>query len=237
MIMKPALAGLLVLTGAIAIGEGALYLDELYRRFQIVELDNPLLYDVVDTSIVALQSFLPPSQNPFVKNLIINDLRVDVSRESWLRSRDLNVEVTGELNISFIDSDPVASQRTPQDVRLLGTLTAVRGNYTLYSIGTARQFNIREGTVEFPGTPGMDPALGFNAVYRARPSQGDPIDIVAVVGGIGAAIGLGIDAAWGPKTVYRTSGPARTVSIAPIAGMRSADVSSFARIRPSSSVP
>ena len=172
-----------VLTGAIAVGEGSLYLDELYRRYQIVELDNPLLYDVVDTSIVALRSFLPPSQNPFVKNLIINDLRVEVGRESWLRSRDLNVELTGELNITFTDNDPAAIQRSAQDLRMLGTLTAVRGNYTLYSIGTARQFSVREGTVEFPGTPGVDPNLGFNAVYRARPAQGDPIDIVAVVGG------------------------------------------------------
>jgi hypothetical protein len=171
------------LTGSIGVGEGSLFLDELYRRYQIVELDNPLLYDVVDTTIVALQSFLPPSQNPFVKNLVIRDLRVAVGRESWLRSRDLNLEVTGELVISFLDSDPLASQRSVEDLRMLGSLRAVRGTYTLYSTGIARQFSLREGTVEFPGTPGMDPNLGFNAVYRARPSQGDPIDIVAVVGG------------------------------------------------------
>ncbi len=171
------------ITGAIAIGEGALFLDEIYRRYQIVELDNPLLHDVVDTSLVALNTFLPTSQNPFVKNLVIRDLRVDVSRESWLRSRDLNVELTGELNISFLDTDPIANQRSAEDLRMLGTLTAVRGNYTLYSTGIARQFSIREGTVVFPGTPGLDPNLGFNAVYRARPSQGDPIEIVAVVGG------------------------------------------------------
>lgn len=172
-----------VLTGSLNVTEGALYLDELYRRYQIVELDNPLLYDVVDTTIVALQSFLPPSQNPFVKNLIIRDLRVAVERESWLRSRDLNVELTGELVVSFLDSDPLATQRSVDDLRMLGTLRAVRGTYTLYSTGIARQFSLREGTVEFPGTPGMDPNLGINAAYRARPSQGDPIDIVAVVGG------------------------------------------------------
>jgi autotransporter translocation and assembly factor TamB len=172
-----------VITGALAIGEGALYLDEIYRRYQIVELDNPLLYDVVDTTIVALQSFLPPSQNPFVKNLIIRDLRVEVGRESWLRSRDLNVELTGDLNITFVDNDPLSNQRSAEDLRLLGTLTALRGTYTLYSIGTARQFSIREGTIEFPGIPGVDPNLGINAAYRARPAQGDPIDIIAVVGG------------------------------------------------------
>jgi hypothetical protein len=36
--------------------------------------------------------------------------------------------------------------------------------------------------------------------------------------GIGAAIGLGIDAAWGPKTVYRNRGASRKVALAPIAG-------------------
>jgi hypothetical protein len=172
-----------VISGGIAINKGALYLDEIYRRYQIVELDNPLLYDVVDTTIVALQSFLPPTQNPFIKNLVIRGLRVDVGRESWLRSRDLNVELTGELTIDFLDNDLITTQRTAGDLRMLGTLRALRGTYHLYSTGIARQFAIREGTVEFPGTPGVDPNLGFNAVYRARPSQGDPIDIVAVVGG------------------------------------------------------
>ena len=45
-----------------------------------------------------------------------------------------------------------------------------------------------------------------------------PAGFVVFVGGIGAAIGLGIDAAWGPKTLYRRAGPPRTIAIAPIAG-------------------
>jgi len=35
---------------------------------------------------------------------------------------------------------------------------------------------------------------------------------------IGAGIGLGIDAAWGPKTVYRTRGVSRSVAIVPLIG-------------------
>jgi hypothetical protein len=45
-----------------------------------------------------------------------------------------------------------------------------------------------------------------------------PPGAVALIGGIGAAIGLGIDAAWGPKTLYRGTGARRTLAIAPIAG-------------------
>jgi hypothetical protein len=36
--------------------------------------------------------------------------------------------------------------------------------------------------------------------------------------GIGAAIGLGIDAAWGPKTVYRNRGASRKVALVPVIG-------------------
>lgn len=45
-----------------------------------------------------------------------------------------------------------------------------------------------------------------------------PVGAVALIGGIGAAIGLGIDAAWGPKTIYRGTSAPRTLAIAPIAG-------------------
>jgi hypothetical protein len=171
------------LTGSIAVEEGALFLDELYRRYQIVELDNPLLYDAVDTSLVALGAILH-TQNPFVKNLIVRDLRVNVGREVSLRSRDLNVEVAGELTVDFLLSDTLAGSRGADDIRLLGSLRAIRGTYQLYYPGIVRQFSIREGTVDFPGTPGVDPNLGINAIYRAPRSAGrDPIDIIAVVGG------------------------------------------------------
>ena len=45
-----------------------------------------------------------------------------------------------------------------------------------------------------------------------------PAGFVVLVGGIGAALGLGIDAAWGPKTIYRGSRAPRTLAVAPIAG-------------------
>lgn len=172
------------LMGNVSVEQGALYLDELYRRFQIVELENPLLYDVVDTSIVSLRTILR-TQNPFIKNLVVRDLRIDVGREAWLRSRDLNVEVIGDITIAFLLQDTLlGGQRTAEDLRLTGTLRAGRGTYQLAGPGVARRFALREGTIEFPGTPGVDPGLAFNAVYRAgRSPRREPIDIIAVVGG------------------------------------------------------
>lgn len=107
----------------------------------------------------------------------------DAALYSWLRSRDLNVEVAGDLTSAFLLSDTDAL-RTAQDLRLSGFLRAARGTCQLAGPGISRRFAIREGTIEFPGTPDVDPGLAFNAVYRARSSRRDePIDIIAVVGG------------------------------------------------------
>jgi hypothetical protein len=40
----------------------------------------------------------------------------------------------------------------------------------------------------------------------------------AVITAIGAGIGIGIDAAWGPKTVYRNRGESRKVTFVPVIG-------------------
>ncbi|MBI4546110.1 MAG: translocation/assembly module TamB [Gemmatimonadetes bacterium] len=160
---------------ALRIDRGALYLDELWRQYQIVELDSPLLFDVVDTSAVAFRKILPASSSPFLKNLVASG-SLDVGRDFWLRSRGLNVEVTGELTVAY---DRRAEDRQPEDLRLWGTLSAVRGIYQVYG----RRFEVRQGTVDFDGTPGIDPSLDITAGYRARTVQDQPLDIRAVVTG------------------------------------------------------
>ncbi|MEX2281593.1 MAG: translocation/assembly module TamB [Gemmatimonadota bacterium] len=173
-----------VLSGGIAVDRGTLYLDELYRQTQIVELDpsRSLFFDVVDTSLVAVKRVLPASTSPFIRNLVVQDLTVDVARESWLRSRNLNVEVSGLLRVNLEPGDP-SRGRTAEDVRLIGELRAVRGTYQMEYRLFKRRFEIREGTIDFPGTPGVDPNLEITALYRARPPQEEPIDILALVTG------------------------------------------------------
>ena len=173
-----------VLSGGVVVDRGTLYLDELYRQTQIVLLDpsRPLFFDVVDTSLVAVKRVLPASTSPFIRNLVVRDLTVDVAREAWLRSRNLNVEVAGALRINLDEGDPTRG-RTAEDMRLIGELRAVRGTYQLEYRPFTRRFEIREGTIDFPGTPGVDPNLDFTALHRARPVHEEPIDILALVTG------------------------------------------------------
>jgi hypothetical protein len=71
-----------------------------------------------------------------------------------------------------------------EDLRLTGSLDVARGTYTLtYPPLQSRRFQVRDGSIEFLGTPGVDPNLSITAAYRARDSYGEPLDILAVVSG------------------------------------------------------
>jgi autotransporter translocation and assembly factor TamB len=186
------------LRGAIRIDRSTLNLDEIYRQTQIVTLDprNPLFFAVIDTSLVSLRRVLP-SSSPFVRNLTVDNLTVDVGRDAWLRSRNLNVAVTGKLRLTVVRPEDEDEGRSVQDIRLDGELSAVRGTYRMEYPSPlpgvsllARVFEIREGAVDFPGTPGLDPNLAFTAAYRVRPvtvnanvDDDDPFDILATLSG------------------------------------------------------
>ncbi len=161
------------ISGRLTVERGTLYLDQVWRQYNIVELDDPLLFDVVDTSVVAMRAILPDVESsPFLKNLVVSGFTMDVGRDAWLRGKDMNVEVTGALSVEY--------GRQADSLRIAGSLTAVRGTYQLYG----RRFEIQSGTVEFFGTPDFDPGLDFTAVYHgARSAQGDPLNIQANVTG------------------------------------------------------
>ncbi len=172
-----------LLAGDIRVDGGTLNLDELYRQYLIVQLEDPLFFDVVDTSLVSVRRIMPQSESPFLKNVRIgtdgNTARVTVGPGSWLRSSVMNVEVTGDFTVVF---DRTGGDRADDDLRMNGSLRVVRGTYRLQYPPFTRVFEVREGTVEFPGTPGMDPNLNITAAYTAR-TGGEPLDIYADVTG------------------------------------------------------
>ncbi len=155
--------------GALTVEEGVLMVDEIARSVEVVDLSDPAFFDVVDTTLVTLQPILRASQNPFLQNL---RLSVDLTmvQDSWLRGRELNVEMAGSLGVYW--------DRTERNLAFLGVLDAVRGVYSVFG----RQFQVEEGTVSFPGTPGINPDLDITALSRLRTTDG-PLDITATVKG------------------------------------------------------
>ena len=167
-----------VVTGNLAIVRGVLNIDELWRQYQIVQLDTTL-FQMLDTTEV---SYRPRPESPFLENLRVTNTTLRTSRNFWLRSQELNVEVGGSLALEV--------DRRSDDFRLTGTLDVIEGNYQLLArsinlagLQTGRRFDIRDGTIDFVGTPGINPNLDIEAAYRVRRLQGDPINVIASVTG------------------------------------------------------
>ena len=162
------------MTGNVAVERGTIYLDELYRQYLIIQFEDELLFDIVDTTGVDVSNALPERSNPFIENLWIEDLQATATSGLWLRSREMNVELAGSINVDL--------DRQAETIVITGSLEVIRGTYTLESGLLARSFQVQEGTVSFPGTPGLDPVFNITALYTARAGQ-EPLDIHADVTG------------------------------------------------------
>jgi hypothetical protein len=141
--------------GDLVVEEGVLLVEEFARSAEVVDLSDPAFFNVSDTTLFSLRPVFRASRNPFLQNLRL-DLRLSLGRDSWLRGRDLNVEMGGELDVFW--------DRLNRDLALVGTLQAVRGVYSV----VGRQFQVREGTVSFQGTPGV---LSSNAPFPIAESD------------------------------------------------------------------
>jgi autotransporter translocation and assembly factor TamB len=157
--------------GDLTVDEGVLRVEEVARSVEVVDLSDPAFFDVVDTAQVTLRPSFQGNPNPFLQNLRLDDLTLTMAQDGWLRGRELNVEMAGTLDVYW--------DRTERNLAFLGVLDAVRGVYTVFG----RQFQVQEGTVSFPGTPGINPDLSIRALNRVRISGNTQLDILATVEG------------------------------------------------------
>ncbi|MDH5759565.1 MAG: translocation/assembly module TamB [Gemmatimonadota bacterium] len=160
--------------GSLVVDEGVLFLDEFVRSVEIVDLTDPRLLDDLARDEGALgtsRRFLEAQVNPFLQSLKVN-IDLSVPRDTWLRSREMNVEMGGDLIVAY--------DREVRDMVLVGSLAALRGSYTFLG----RRFQVEDGSVSFIGIPGINPSLDIRATTQIRSAERDDrFEIVATVGG------------------------------------------------------
>ncbi len=159
-----------VVSGDLTVQEGTLYVEEFMRSAEIVDLSDPAFFEVVDTTVVENRPLLA-GQNPFLRNIRMENMTLGFERNAWIRSERMNVEMGGELDVLY--------DRQTQDLALVGNLNAVRGSYSAFG----RQFQVEGGTLRFVGTPGINPDLDIQAVNRIRGIDGNALDVTATVTG------------------------------------------------------
>jgi translocation and assembly module TamB len=129
------------------------------------------VFAVVDTSRLRDADVIP-SQNPLLDNLRV-DLFVGVDRDTWVRSREANVEI-------FSDGDlRLRVDRAKQALVLDGIVGTERGQYTFLS----KRFQVKRGSATFVGTQDIDPNLQITAEYEVRQAAREPLVIRIQIGG------------------------------------------------------
>ncbi len=157
-------------TGKVRVSDGTVRFQEFLRQQQVVDLTDPQLYALIDTTTLSERRLIAAAQNPFLQNLKM-DLSATVGPNLWVRSQQMSVEISGDVEIRM--------DRSQGDLTLNGPVQLVRGSYTwtpttLGGVGElySRQLKITQGTIAFVGTPGVNPNLDITAQRQVQTQQG-----------------------------------------------------------------
>lgn len=173
-----------VVSGAVRVDRGTVYIPEVIRK-RVVDLNDPELLDVIDTTLASNRAILPVAPSQFTKNLTLQNVAINIGDDVWLRSDEADIKLGGSLNVT-LGRNPATGDRS--QLALEGQLNAVRGTYRLNVVPFVQPtFEVEQGTLRFFGTPDLDPALDITAINTVRrPIQsinGQDVRIRATIGG------------------------------------------------------
>lgn len=172
-----------VVNGGFDVDRGTIYIPELIRK-QVLDINDPDLYDVIDTAVVEDRPVLLGEGNAFLKNLRLENVDIAIGDDVWLRSAEANIKLGGALTV--VQGSAIADSKNP--FTLQGELHAVRGIYRLNVVPLVQPtFEVESGTLRFFGSANLDPTLNITAVNTVRKPQQSvmqqDIRIRATIGG------------------------------------------------------
>jgi translocation and assembly module TamB len=160
-----------VIGGDFDVLNGVIYIPPAGQA-SIIALDDPAVFRVVSDSLEAVESGLLPSESPMLKNLEVN-VALNVSRDTWVRSSEANVEIYSPDTLS-VHLDPAS-----KSITLDGVVNTDRGDYTYLG----RRFILSHGSVTFTHEPEINPLLQINAARSIQLAGRGAVDIDIAIGG------------------------------------------------------
>jgi translocation and assembly module TamB len=175
------------LAGNLTANSGVLYFADLVSK-RIIDLEDPTIADLVDTTLLRSQnlSIGAKFQNRFLDSLTIQNLRVVLGSDVWLRSNEANIQLGGEVQLS-----KAGKTYTPS-----GTLDALRGSYTLHIGPITRDFTVERGSVRYFGD--LNAGLDIRATHVVRAVRGEEIPVIANIAGTLYAPKVNLESTFNP---------------------------------------
>jgi translocation and assembly module TamB len=149
------------LTGRGTVTSGVLHFADLVNK-RVVNLDEPWVQDLIDTSLIREQRLGPEFESVFLDSLRIEGLQLSMGSDVWLRSTEANIQLAGAVSVNKVRDNYLLS----------GTLQAPRGTYRLVVGPVTREFVVTQGTVRYFGTPDLDAGLDIEARHVVHPVPG-----------------------------------------------------------------
>ena len=173
-----------VLTGSVTIPTGDITIPELGVAKNLVSIDDPEFYTLIDTTTSQGRSLLAAAPSPLLRNLEVRDVRLFIGNNVWLRSAEANIKLAGDVGVTL---GRARQDSTRVQLALDGTLLAERGTYRL-NLGygaVQRTFDVERGTLRFFGEPELNPTLDIQAVniVRQYTRQDRDIPVRITIGG------------------------------------------------------
>jgi translocation and assembly module TamB len=150
---------------------GDIFIPDVARK-DLISLDDPEFFRMVDTSVYANRRLLPRAPPTLVENIRVSSVRVVAGDNLWLRSEDANIKLNGALDVRVVSSTR-SGERGQRQLGLEGVLGVERGQYRLNIGPLRRTFTVDTGTVRFFGDEAdINPTVDISATYVVR--QYDP---------------------------------------------------------------
>ena len=147
--------------GAVQIDRGKVYIRALAQRRGLDLTDN---FDVIDTTFLGFNALLPSGPRALMQNLVLDDVRIGIGDDVWLRSPEANLKLGGRLRVTR----SMAADGRRARLALSDSLVVERGTYQL-NLGIVRpSFEVDRGVVRFFGDPDLEPALDITALHTVR---------------------------------------------------------------------
>jgi translocation and assembly module TamB len=175
------------LTGTVIIDKGTIYIPELTKK-RVLDVSDTLGTDLGNGTL-RNRALLGDAPTSVVQGLQLQNVRLVIGPEVWLRSSEAAIQLGGEVNVTKGRDPTIAAlgETAPEQLALQGTLTANRGQYRLELGPTrgaiSRTFDVTSGRLTFAGDPEVNPALDISAVHTVRTENGQDVHVRVAIRG------------------------------------------------------
>lgn len=152
------------LSGSVTVNRGVVVIPPFTGK-KLISLDDPELYNVVDTTVFANRALLPKTPPAFVNNLTVDNVRITMGPDVRVRSDEADIKLGGAVNVT------VGERRggTAPQLALDGALQTERGYYRLDLGGLVqRTFTVEGGELRFLNETELNPILNISALHTVR---------------------------------------------------------------------